>query len=87
MFDVVDFILRRGEHSNNFSNFIRRRRRDRLYVAFARDAELHRDAKRDNASCGSDEAQTLVTPQLVMFDASIERAVAKTSAGDADEEE
>jgi hypothetical protein len=73
--------------ANDFSNFIRGHHRDRLRVAFARDAELHRVAKRDNASCGSDEAQTRVTLQLVMFGASITRAIAETSAGDADEEE
>ncbi|MBC9876567.1 hypothetical protein G8O24_04285 [Bradyrhizobium sp. INPA01-394B] len=86
-FDVVDFIHRRRACSNNFSNFILGHRRDRLRVAFACDAELHRDAMRNNAWCGSDEVQTHVTAQLVMFDALIAQAVAETSAGDADEEE
>jgi hypothetical protein len=73
--------------AKDFSNFVRAHHRDRLRVAFARDAELHRDAKRDNASCRSDEAQTNVIPQLMMFDASIAVAAAETIASDADEEE
>ncbi|UEM17885.1 hypothetical protein J4G43_020330 [Bradyrhizobium barranii subsp. barranii] len=86
-FDVVDFIHRRREGSNNCSNFMCSRRRDRLHVAFARDDELHRDATRDNASCRSDEARTYVILQLMMFDAPIAGATAETIASDADEEE
>jgi hypothetical protein len=85
--DVVDFIHRRRGCANYFSNCVRARRRDPLRVAFARDRELHRDATRDNASRGSNEAQTPIVSHLVMFDAPIARAAVETSAGDADEEE
>jgi hypothetical protein len=79
----LDFIHRWRSCANYFSNCAR----DRLRVAFTRDGELHRDATTDNASRGSDEAQTHITLQLMMFDASIARAVAETSASDVDEEE
>ncbi|MCK1351331.1 hypothetical protein IVB56_09445 [Bradyrhizobium sp. CW7] len=85
--DVTDFIHRRGMRAKDLSNFACKHQWYRLRVAFARDAELHRDAKRDNALRASDEAQSCITLQLVMFDASIARAVAETSADDADEEE
>jgi hypothetical protein len=86
-FAVVDFIHRKHGCTNNFSNFICSHRRGRLRVAFAHDDELHRLATRDNASRGSNEAQTRIASHLVMFDAPITQAVAETSAGDADEEE
>jgi hypothetical protein len=42
--DVIDFIHRRRGMANYLSNFVSRRRIDRLRVALARGAELHRSA-------------------------------------------
>jgi len=87
VFGVVGFIHWRRMSANYFSNVIHDHHAAGLRVAFERDDELHRDAARDNASCGSNEAQTLITSQLVMFDALIAPVVAETNVDDADEEE